>query len=119
MRVQFHAAGRALQQNVEALADDADRRPEDHDADADGERRIDPALSGERDGDASGDDGGGGQRVADLVSSALRRLMSRWPRMSNSAMAPFITTPAAATQIMSCRHDIDRVQQAVEGFVQM
>ena len=33
---------------------------------------------------------------------ALRRLMSRWPRMSSSAIPPFMTTPAAATQIISC-----------------
>jgi hypothetical protein len=32
---------------------------------------------------------------------ALRRLMSRRPRMRSRAMPPFMTTPAAATQIIS------------------
>ena len=32
---------------------------------------------------------------------ALRRLMSRCPRIRISAIAPFITTPAAATQIIN------------------
>ena len=65
--LQLHAAGSAFQQDVQALADDADGRPEDHDADADGERGIDPALAGEGDGDATGDHRGRGQRVADFV----------------------------------------------------
>src|SRR5208337_5511936 len=76
---QLHATGRALQQDIEALADDADRGPQDHDADPDGKGRIDPALSGEHDGNASRDDGSGGQRVANLVQQRAAQVNIAMP----------------------------------------
>src|SRR5664279_1149739 len=41
--LQFHAAGSAFEQDVEALADDSDGRPQDHHANAYGQGGINPA----------------------------------------------------------------------------
>src|SRR5215831_12522312 len=65
--IERHAAGNALKQNVQALANDADRRPQDHHANADGERGIDPALPGEDDRDAADNHGRGGESISDFV----------------------------------------------------
>lgn len=58
---------RALEEDVEGLADDADGAPEDHGGDEDGEERVDPGHAGKEDGCAAYDDGGGGERVAEHV----------------------------------------------------
>ena len=66
-RSQFQIARRALQEDVERLADDADGAPEDHGGDDYGEDGIDPGHAGEEDGCAADDDCGGGERVAEHV----------------------------------------------------
>ena len=65
--VKFHAARRAFQQDVESLANDAESRPQNQHADPNRQDRVDPIVVGEQDGPASGDDGGGRERVADFV----------------------------------------------------
>ena len=65
--VKAHAARRAFEEDVEGFTHDAEAGPEDGDANADGERRVDPGLAGHEDDPAADDDGGGGNGVADLV----------------------------------------------------
>lgn len=64
---ELHVARCALEEDVEALADDADGAPEDHGGDEDGQQRVDPRHAGEQDGCATDDDGGGGEGVAEHV----------------------------------------------------
>jgi hypothetical protein len=59
--------GRAFEQDIEGLADDAEAGPEDERGDEQRENRVDPVLAGEQDARAAGDDGGGGERVAGHV----------------------------------------------------
>ncbi len=61
------AARCAFEEDVEGFADDIDGTPEDHGGDEDGEDGVDPVLAGELDGEASGDNGGGGEGVAGHV----------------------------------------------------
>ena len=61
------AAGRAFEEDVEGLAHDGDRRPEDERGDGERERGIDPGASGEENDEATDDDRGGGQRIAEHV----------------------------------------------------
>ena len=63
----LHAAGCAFEQNVQTLTHNADRRPEHHAGDADGERRIDPAMAGSEDEPAADDHGSGRERIANFV----------------------------------------------------
>src|SRR6185312_10363431 len=60
-------AGRAFEEDVQGLADDADGTPEDHRGDDEREQRIDPLQAGEQNAKAAEDDGGGGERVAKHV----------------------------------------------------
>src|ERR1035438_9882505 len=115
--LQFHAARRAFEQDVEALADDADGRPEDHDADADGEGGIDPALSGKRDGDTSGDDGGGGERVADFVHDGATQVDVAMAAHEQQCDAAVHDHTGGGDPDHQLRVDIDRVQEAAKGFV--
>jgi hypothetical protein len=62
-----HAAGSALKQDVESLADNADAGPQDEGGDEQRENRVDPVLSGEQDACATGDDSSGGERVTGHV----------------------------------------------------
>ena len=64
---QFQIARRALEEDVERLADDTDGAPEDHGGDDDGEDGVDPGHAGEEDGCTAYDDSGGGERVAEHV----------------------------------------------------
>ena len=64
---ELHVARRALEEDVEGFADDADGAPEDHGGDDERENRVDPGHSGEEDGCAAHDDGGGGEGVAEHV----------------------------------------------------
>src|SRR5215831_12263858 len=65
--LQIHAAGDAFQKNVQALADDADGRPQNHHADAHRECGVDPALAHVGNGDTAGDDCSSGESVANFV----------------------------------------------------
>src|SRR5665213_3436873 len=60
-------AGRSFEEDIEGLADDGGGTPEDHAGDDYGEDGIDPECAGEEDARASGDDGGGGECVAEHV----------------------------------------------------
>jgi hypothetical protein len=64
---QRDGGGGAFEQDVERLADDGDRGPQDHAGDDEGEDGVDPHLAGEEDDDAADDDGSGGERVAEHV----------------------------------------------------
>ena len=61
-------ARRAFQQDVERLAHDGERTPENQRGDEDGEHGIDPVVPGEQDGGAADDDRGGRKRVAQHVN---------------------------------------------------
>ncbi len=63
----LEALGGALEEDVEGLADDAGAGPEDEAGDDEGEDGVDPGEAGEEDASASGDDGGGGEGVAEHV----------------------------------------------------
>ena len=115
--LQFHAPGGAFEQDVEALANDPDGRPQDHDADSDGEGGIDPAMAGERDGDTSGDDRGGGERVTNFVHDGAAQIdvaMATHEQQGDSAVHNDARGGDPDHQL---RMDFDRVQQAAEGFV--
>ena len=64
---ELEAARRAFEEDVEGFADDADGAPEDHCSDDDGEDGVDPHHAGEEDGGATGNDGSGGESVAEHV----------------------------------------------------
>jgi len=66
----FHAAvGRtAFEQDVRRLAQDADARPENEQADGETEKRIDPSYARHADYDCADDDGDVGKRVAKIVN---------------------------------------------------
>src|SRR5580700_4244267 len=113
----FHAARSALQQDVQALTDDADGGPQDHHADADGEGRIDPALSGKGNRDASGDDSGRGQRVADFVHDGTAQVDVAMPAHEHQRDSAIHDHAGRGDPDHQFRVDIDRVQQAVEGLV--
>ena len=66
--LEFHRAGRAFEKDIQALANNADRRPQDHASDGNGECRVNPAMAGDHDGPASGDDRCRGESVANLVN---------------------------------------------------
>src|SRR5512146_1687317 len=53
--LQFHTPRRSLKQNIQALADDAERRPDDHHADENGKHRVDVIATGERNSNAAKD----------------------------------------------------------------
>jgi hypothetical protein len=62
-------------------------------------------LAGEQDARAAGDDRGGGERVAGHVQERPSACSRRGPRpTSSAAITPFISTPAAATIIISGLH---------------
>ena len=64
---QRDCAGRAFEQDVEGLADDGDGAPDDHAGDEEREHRVDPHDAGKQDACAAGDDGRGGEGVAEHV----------------------------------------------------
>src|SRR5437660_12618320 len=63
--IEFHAARRALEQDVHGLAQDADRRPQDHGADAEGEVGGDPRPARRQTGPTAGEDGGWWRRTSE------------------------------------------------------
>src|SRR5579863_1713183 len=59
--------GRALEQNVGGIADDADGAPKDHSRNQKGQQRIDQVLAGARDEPGPGNDADVGERVAQVM----------------------------------------------------
>ena len=64
---ELQVAGRAFEQDIQRLANDAGRTPEDHRGDEDREHWVDPRHASEEDGCAACDDGGGGECVSEHV----------------------------------------------------
>src|SRR5215472_17372830 len=65
--LQLHSARCAFEKDVERLADNTESRPENQHTDGDRQNRVDPIISGEQDGPASGDDRSSRQRVSDFM----------------------------------------------------
>jgi len=64
---EVEAARRSFEQDVQGLADDTDRAPEDHGGDDEREQGVDPLQAGKQNAETAEDDGSGGQRVAEHV----------------------------------------------------
>src|ERR1019366_10286191 len=64
---EFDRAGSAFEQDVEGFSDDGDGTPNDHAGDEEREEGVNPGHAGEQDACASGDDGRGGEGVAEHV----------------------------------------------------
>ena len=65
------------------------------------EQRVDPLNAGKGNGEAAGNDGGGGKRIAEHVDEGAADVASRLTRDSIQARMPFMMTPTAAVAIMS------------------
>ena len=63
----LESTGRAFEEDVEGLANDVDRAPDDHAGDAEGEYGVEPHRACGGDRKATDDDGGGGESVAEHV----------------------------------------------------
>src|SRR5271165_738386 len=69
-QLELNAPGGAFEQNIKALAHDAEARPENERADPERERGIDPVIACSENCPASGDHGGSGERVAHFMQES-------------------------------------------------
>jgi len=111
-----NAAWSAFKKDVERLANDADAGPEDERGDEQREDGVDPVLAGEKDGCASGDNGGGGEGVAGHVQEG-------GAHVDVAGHAPKQSGDDAVHQDSGGRHDHhearlddDGDRETVEGF---
>jgi len=71
---QFHSSRRALKQNVQRLAHDAEARPQNHGSNAKRKRRVNPNLSGGQNGPAPNNDRRGRKRVPDFMKQSAAQV---------------------------------------------
>ena len=95
------AAGRAFEKNIEGLADDADAGPENERGNEQRENRVDPVRPVSRMPAPPAMTAAVESVSPAMWRKAERRFTSRATPHSRAAITPFITTPAAATIIIS------------------
>lgn len=113
---ELQVARGAFEEDVEGLADDANRTPENHGGDQNGEDGIDPHETGEENARAPGDDGGGGEGVAEHVEedAANVNVAGRLPEERGDSSVH--QNAGGSDQHHEPGLDGDGRSEAVEGF---